>query len=146
MNFLNIEIFWHLLWLLPLLAFLIIWAVHKRRQALRSLLGIHADDPDFVLVSRGIRVLRLVLFIAALLCLVLAAARPYWGVHIIPSSAKGRDIMVVFDTSRSMLAQDVQPSRLDHAKWYIRKLVGDCPGDRFGLIAILPVLLILNVR
>ena len=76
--------------------------------------------------------------IMLLLCicsLFLAAARPAWGRRILPQSAAGRDIMVLFDTSKSMLSDDVKPSRMAHAKWLVREIVKQNPGDRFGLIS-----------
>ena len=52
-----------------------------------------------------------------------------------PDTSTGRDLLVVFDVSKSMLSDDVKPSRLDHAKWLVREIVKKNPGDRFGLIA-----------
>ncbi len=43
--------------------------------------------------------------------------------------------MVLFDVSNSMLAEDIKPSRLTHAKWVLRQLVEQNYGDRFGLVA-----------
>ena len=50
-------------------------------------------------------------------------------------TSTGRDLLVLFDVSKSMLSDDVKPSRMDHAKWLVRELVKKNPGDRFGLIA-----------
>jgi len=43
--------------------------------------------------------------------------------------------MVIFDVSKSMLATDIAPSRLEHAKFLLRQLVESAPNDRFGLVA-----------
>jgi Ca-activated chloride channel homolog len=47
---------------------------------------------------------------------------------------KGRDIIIAMDVSKSMLADDVKPTRLDKAKQFINKLLDQLPDDRVGLI------------
>lgn len=135
MRFLKPEILWHLLWILPAMLVLYFIAAHKTARTLRAFLGKNAENPDYVLLSKGRRVFRFVLLCLAVLCLVAAAARPSWGVQIQELNGQGRDLLFVFDVSRSMLAKDVQPSRLAHAKWLVKELVKLNPGDRFGLIA-----------
>lgn len=135
MRFLKPEILWHLLWILPAMLVLYFIAAHKTARTLRAFLGKNAENPDYVLFSKGRRVFRFVLLCLAVLCLVVAAARPSWGVQIQELNGQGRDLLFVFDVSRSMLAKDVQPSRLAHAKWLVKELVKLNPGDRFGLIA-----------
>ncbi len=135
MNFLNSLI----LWFIPVAALAILlltWRVRVRRsQLLKSLLGVRWNNPEHVLLSPARRSLRLWLFIAGVLLLMLAAARPYWGSQLVPYEARGRDVMVLFDVSKSMLSEDIQPSRIEHAKWVLRQLVNDSNGDRFGLVA-----------
>ena len=66
---------------------------------------------------------RLLLRILALGMLVIALARPQWGFHWEEVRRKGLDLMVVLDTSRSMMASDIKPSRLQQAKWGVRDLL-----------------------
>ncbi|MBY0476340.1 MAG: VWA domain-containing protein [Chitinophagaceae bacterium] len=47
---------------------------------------------------------------------------------------KGRDIIIAMDVSKSMLADDVKPSRLEKSKQFISKLFDQLPDDRIGLI------------
>ncbi|MEO8853982.1 MAG: VWA domain-containing protein [Ginsengibacter sp.] len=47
---------------------------------------------------------------------------------------KGTDIMVALDVSKSMLAQDIKPSRLERAKQVISKIIDNSPDDRIGLV------------
>lgn len=70
---------------------------------------------------------------AALLCL--ALARPQYGFVLEETEARGIDVMIALDTSRSMLAEDVKPSRLERSKLAILDLVQQLQGDRVGLIA-----------
>ena len=135
MTLLKGEILWNLIWILPLLSFLFYFGYRKRNLLLERFLGKHAGNPARINSSSGLRFWRGILFSAVLILLVVAAARPSWGIRILPYSGQGRDLMVVFDVSKSMLSQDVRPSRLEHAKWLLRQLCTRNPGDRFGLIA-----------
>ncbi len=47
---------------------------------------------------------------------------------------KGTDMMIALDVSKSMLAQDIQPSRLERAKQVISKIIDNSPDDRIGLV------------
>ena len=135
MTLLDGEILWHLVWILPLAGLILYWGSRKREALLQKFLGEQADDPARVNASPVLRFWRAVLFAGTVILLLVAAARPSWGTRILPYSGQGRDLMVVFDVSKSMLSQDVRPSRLDHAKWLVRQLCTRNPGDRFGLIA-----------
>ena len=63
-----------------------------------------------------------------------AAARPRFGVFFEKVSGRGVDLFVLLDVSRSMLAEDVAPNRLDRAKSDILDLLQKLAGDRVGLI------------
>src|SRR6202142_1172483 len=47
---------------------------------------------------------------------------------------KGIDIMIALDVSKSMLAQDIQPSRLERAKQVVSKIIDNAPDDKIGLV------------
>jgi Ca-activated chloride channel family protein len=64
-----------------------------------------------------------------------ALARPQWGVQWEEVRQRGLSIIVALDTSKSMLAQDIKPNRLQQAKWGVRDLVKELRGDRIGLVA-----------
>lgn len=78
---------------------------------------------------------RTVLRLLALLCIGLALTRPQWGVTWKDVQQRGLDIIVVLDTSKSMLAADIKPNRLQQAQWAVRDFVRHLKGDRIGLIA-----------
>lgn len=71
----------------------------------------------------------------ALLFIVLALARPMWGYHWREVRRRGLDLVIAVDTSKSMLAEDVKPNRLEKAKREIEDLVANLRGDRVGIIA-----------
>jgi len=125
-----------LAWLLLIvpLGALCLWAVGAAARRRERLLGglVHALAPH---VSATRRLLRDGLALLAVAAVVLAWALPQWGTWIREVAQRGVDVMVVLDTSRSMLAEDLEPSRLERAKREVRGLLGHLAGDRMGLIA-----------
>ncbi|MCI5212397.1 MAG: VWA domain-containing protein, partial [Candidatus Electrothrix sp. ATG2] len=63
-----------------------------------------------------------------------ALARPQYGERWIEVRRKGIDILIGVDVSRSMLVQDIKPSRLGRAKLAVRDFVAKLEGDRVGLL------------
>jgi len=86
-------------------------------------------------VSRRARWVKVGLLLGALAFLALALARPQFGTRVESVRRRGQDIMVAVDLSRSMLAEDVAPSRLDRARLSIMRLIRGLHGDRIGLVA-----------
>ena len=79
--------------------------------------------------------LKIGLVLTAWAFLVLALARPQWGGEMVMMKRRGIDLMIAVDVSASMLAEDMRPNRLEHAKREIADLVDRMQGDRLGLIA-----------
>ncbi|MFQ5550674.1 MAG: VWA domain-containing protein, partial [Gemmatimonadales bacterium] len=65
----------------------------------------------------------------------LGVAGPRWGSRTVVTEAKALNLVLAVDISRSMLAEDEHPSRLEKAKTAASRLVHDLSGDRVGLIA-----------
>ena len=64
-----------------------------------------------------------------------ALAGPRFGRRVVTTESKGLNLVIAVDISRSMLAEDVAPSRLGRAKREVLRLIQDLRGDRIGLIA-----------
>ncbi len=79
--------------------------------------------------------LQLWLLSAGLLFIAFAASRPQWGRQDVVVSSAGRNLLIALDVSRSMLAEDVRPNRLERAKVDLLDLINDLKGDRAGIIA-----------
>jgi Ca-activated chloride channel family protein len=135
MEFGNIWILLHLFWVLPLGGVCVYFAFSKRKSIMKLLFGKNYDMPQYSTVSKTKRYIKIWLFLFAVCFLFVALAKPRWGWKILPYSGKGRDLMILLDVSKSMNAEDVKPSRLKHAKFFLRNLIKQSPGDRFGLIA-----------
>jgi len=71
----------------------------------------------------------------AVLAVGIALARPQFGVEWTERKSRGLDIVFVLDSSKSMLATDLRPTRLERAKLAIRDLVNQLESDRIGLVA-----------
>ncbi len=76
---------------------------------------------------------RLWLWFGLALCII-ALARPQWGVIEEQVFDQSREVIIAVDLSRSMLAQDVKPSRLDRSKLLIQSLLDGLKGERVGLV------------
>jgi Ca-activated chloride channel family protein len=112
------------LWLVPALAWLLFHLLRRRRRQLHQLIAPGPAARGWCAAGRPERArLRLGLWCAALLLALLAFGRPQWGFRWEEVRRRGLDILVVLDTSRSMLAQDVKPNRLQQAKWGVRDFV-----------------------
>ena len=127
-------------WMLPLVSiwvFFAAWQYRKNRIELKKYRS-HKDDEKRLKPDAGISI------ILAVVCLIIAAARPAWNPHPSPIKDNGRDIIFLLDVSRSMLADDVRPNRLEIAKTAISQTFdGNCT-DRYGLAAFAGVTSILS--
>ena len=123
-----------LVWALPAVAaaFWLTW--RWNRQALARYFSADQLSRLAGSVSPARRRAKLALLLLALLFSILALAEPKWGVEEQTVHTSGRDILVLLDVSKSMLATDVAPSRLERVKLDIQDMVGVLKGDRIGLI------------
>ncbi|MCS6799407.1 MAG: VWA domain-containing protein [Myxococcota bacterium] len=81
------------------------------------------------------RAARAMLGLAALAALVVALAGPAWGTRIELLRRRGIDLVVALDFSKSMLARDVHPSRIERARVEVSRLLAELDGDRVGIVA-----------
>jgi len=125
----------HLFWLVPLLIIFYIWAFRSKRRALATFAQQHLVPMLTSTVNWRGQKLKAMLGVLVAFLLVFALIGPRWGFQWHEVKRQGIDIMVAIDTSNSMLAQDVKPSRLERSKLAIEELLDLLQGDRIGLIA-----------
>ncbi|HUG42204.1 MAG TPA: VWA domain-containing protein [Longimicrobiales bacterium] len=80
-------------------------------------------------------VVRVVLIAAAGASLGIAAAGPRWGLESVEERSSAADLVLALDVSKSMLARDVAPNRLERERVLARRLLRELGGDRIGLVA-----------
>lgn len=80
------------------------------------------------------RVVKMMLYSFALLFVAFAFLQPQWGKKEEVVQQTGRDVLIALDVSRSMLAQDEKPNRLEFAKQKIKKLLYNLSCERVGLL------------
>jgi len=121
------------LWVAPGVAVVIVLlAVWARSTRIR-----HARRWSRPLAVKAARAGRFgwVLLAGTALAASVAFAGPRWGSRVVRAETKGLNVLLAVDISRSMLATDVQPSRLERAKEQARRLIHQLDGDRVGLVA-----------
>ena len=126
--------FW-LLGAIPLAAALFLWSHRRGRELVSKIVAPRLREQLAGSVSPLRRSIRAALMLVALAFAALALAQPRYGVIEKETKQKGRDVIVAIDTSRSMMATDVSPTRLARAKLFTLDLVRLMQGDRIGLIA-----------
>lgn len=124
-----------LLWLLPLFFGVAVYRFKKKDQALLKFAESGLLERINQSVSRARQWGKVLLVVAASLLIVLSLARPAWNPRPEKVESKGRDIVFVLDVSRSMMAEDLKPNRLERAKLAIRDLIDKIEGDRVALVA-----------
>jgi Ca-activated chloride channel family protein len=119
----------------PLVLVVGLWSVARRRRDLGLLVAARQLERFLPELSFTRARARVVLASAAALFLAFAAVGPVRGYTQREVARRGLDLVLCIDTSRSMLAQDVRPSRLERAKREIRGLFDALRGDRVALLA-----------
>ncbi|MBN1466018.1 VWA domain-containing protein [candidate division KSB1 bacterium] len=125
----------HLLWLLPLLVVFLVLAFKSKRRAMARFGALELMKKLSSNTSPDRQVAKSALLLLATIFIILALARPQIGTKIEEVKREGVDVLVAIDVSKSMLARDVPPSRLDKAKHEVESFIARLRGDRIGLIA-----------
>ncbi len=129
------EYLWILLLILPLAAAAFYWSWRVKQKLIRQFVQARLFSTLTVGLSPARQKFRLVLLLAALAGVLAALAGPRWGYSWQEARQRGLDVVVALDTSRSMLARDAAPNRLEKAKLASIDLMRQCKQDRLGLVA-----------
>lgn len=127
------------LWLLPptilALAALFIFASRMRRRALAEFASPAMLTQLLTGHSPARRFTKSALLVAGVVLIIAGLARPQWGSTPAGETEETEDILFLIDTSRSMDAKDVAPTRLDRAKRSVESFVSAHPSGRIGIVA-----------
>lgn len=134
MNFAQPNMLWLVLGLTPAVAAFLWWGYLRKQQLIRQFVQHQALRQLTLGHSASRQKLRIVLLVCSVAFLLLALAGPRWGFVWEETAQRGRDIVVAIDASKSMLAADVQPTRLARAKLAALDLMRLARNDRLGLV------------
>lgn len=128
----NAKLF-YLFLLLPFLVGLFIFFNFYFKKSAKKLAG---DNIDTILpyYTEGQKWISLLFYTIGFSLLIIALARPRWGIENISTDLKGRDVLIMIDVSYSMAVPDVVPNRMELAKKYINELLESGTEDRIGLM------------
>ena len=132
-RFANIEMLWLLITIPAFVLAYILYTKRKQRQLTDF------GDPELIQqlmpdASKSRTIWKFALSMAALVLLIVAAARPQYGQKEKTIKRQGIEVMVALDISNSMLAEDVAPNRLDRAKQMLSKMIDNMVDDKVGLV------------
>ena len=132
-RFANIE-FLYALWLIPILVFLYWYLRKKQFKQFENFAALKVHDVLIPSNSKLKSPFKFGIFVLALTLLLIALANPQVGTKIEEVKQVGIEVYILLDVSKSMLAEDIKPSRLEKAKYEISKLIQRLQGDKIGLI------------
>lgn len=133
MNYGNLN-YLYLLPAIPLLIIGYILVFRKKMKDLNKFASVELLQKAGLSINKKRQWLKAILIIVGVLFLIFTLIEPKWGYNWEEVEKKGIDIVIAVDTSRSMLADDVKPNRLEVAKREIEDLLNVLEGDRVGLV------------
>src|SRR3972149_6017856 len=111
-----------------------VWCFWRKGATLRIL----ADNEMLKKINNSVsmkkQVFKALLLVLAFMSIALALTEPKWNPQPQQIKRQGRDIAILLDTSRSMLAEDIKPNRLERSKIAIGDLLETLQGDRIAIV------------
>jgi Ca-activated chloride channel family protein len=122
-------------WIILAVVIFFIFALKTKRLAIQKFAQAHLLSEIARSFDYKKQRIKFAIIILVLIFSVLALMRPQWGFQWQEVKRRGLDILIAIDTSKSMLASDVKPNRLERSKLAVKDLIKKLEGDRIGLIA-----------
>jgi len=123
-----------LLVLIPVLIGIFVYSQYLRRKKIKLFGNPELMAELMPLVSYIRPQVKFYIQIAAIILIIIVLAQPQFGTKVEKEKRKGIEVMIALDVSNSMMAQDVQPNRLEKSKQVLSKLVDDMTEDKVGLV------------
>ena len=125
----------YLLLILPLVVLIFLFNLYWKRKKQREfgdLEMVKKLSPDSSMFKP---ILKIIILVLALIGLILALVNPKIGTKMETVKREGIDIVFAVDVSKSMLAEDVAPNRLDKSKQIVSQIINQLGSDRIGIVA-----------
>lgn len=124
----------YILLVIPLMFGLYLYSSYSRSKKLSEFGNVSLIKQLMPGVSFKRGWIKFIILLVAFSIMVFGLARPQFGSKLTEAKRKGIELIIALDVSNSMLAQDIQPNRLERAKQAITRLVDQLTNDRIGLI------------
>ena len=125
----------YLLFILPLVVLVFLFNLYWKRKKQREFGDLEMVKKLSPESSVFKPVLKVTVLILALLGLILGLVNPKIGTKMETVKREGIDIVFAIDVSKSMLAEDVAPNRLDKSKQIVSQIINQLGSDRIGIVA-----------
>ncbi|PAM96017.1 BatB protein [Flavobacterium sp. IR1] len=125
----------YLLFLLPIVVCIYFFNLYWKRKKQREfgdLEMVKKLSPEHSVFKP---ILKLTVILLALACLIIGLVNPKIGTKMETVKREGIDIVFAVDVSKSMLAEDVAPSRLEKSKQVVSQIINQLGSDRIGIVA-----------
>jgi len=129
----NSEYLWGML-IIPLLTLFFIWSRIARKRALRRFGNDEIMEFLMPFASKSRPAFKFSVLMLALAFIIAGIAQPQYGSKLKKVKREGIELIIALDVSNSMMAEDIQPNRLDRSKLAISRLVDKLKDDKIGLI------------
>ena len=122
-----------LLLLIPFAAVFLFYFYHKKKKDILKFMSLKMLNETTGINLKRYK-LKNILLLCSMIFIIIALSNPKFGVKTIVVSKKAATIVIVMDVSKSMLAQDLKPSRLEIAKASLSNLIAGFKGNKLGII------------
>lgn len=119
---------------IPILIALFLSMSYMRKRAIERFGNTSLITQLMPQVSKYKHSLKFILLMLALSSLIIAWANPQWGTKKEKVKRKSVDVFIALDISKSMMAEDVRPNRMERARKFAQNLIEELKGERIGTI------------
>ncbi|MFC2061826.1 VWA domain-containing protein [Elusimicrobiota bacterium] len=123
-------VFLFIIMITPLIAVLLFYRERRKRLYAEGKI----KTGNLIVMSWKRLIVKRIIFIAALIFILLSMAGPRWGRVWQKIISPAKDVIFVIDTSVSMQAKDIEPSRMEAARDKVRFIVENMAGVRAGIV------------
>lgn len=123
-----------LLLLLPVLLLLFIWYLRWRKKAIQTIGDAQLVEGMMERTSVKRKWIKFTLLTVAVLCIIIGLANLRIGAKKQQVKGESAEVIICFDVSNSMMAEDVKPNRLQQAKFTASQLIDELAANKIGLI------------
>lgn len=129
------KIYFYLLFIIPVMVVIFVLLLIWKKRTQKKFADLHLFKRLTPTKSSFKSILKFIVFVLGLALLIVGLANPKIGTKLETVKREGVDIVFAVDVSKSMLAEDIAPSRLDKAKRIVSEIISQLGSDRIGIIA-----------